>query len=94
MWYELKVKIGQKLPKKTEMNKNEQKWTKNEQIFVLFQEDFDSLRYWWGKNKFERLGHNIWATLYVTKDWKDVTRGWKGVTRNSVRPFLDSVLIL
>ena len=24
MWYELKVTIGQKLPKKTEMNKNEQ----------------------------------------------------------------------
>ena len=33
MWYELKVKIGQKMPKKTEMNKDEQK---NEQIFVLF----------------------------------------------------------
>ena len=28
MWYELKVAIGQKLPKKTEMNKNEQKMNK------------------------------------------------------------------
>ena len=33
IWYELKVTIGQKLPKKTEMDKNEQK---NEQFFVLF----------------------------------------------------------
>ena len=56
MWYELKVTIAQKLPKKTEINKNGQKMNKFLCYFgknppiadekKAFQEDLDALRKW------------------------------------------------
>ena len=67
MWYELKVTIGQKLPKKTEMNKNEQKMNK-------FLCHFGKILEWLMKGSHFRKIHclndkatislNVWVTTF------------------------------